>query len=192
MKKVRRGAPTRAQRIAPCALVGLSTLGGVSATAHAQDPGGSIVGQLHISDGDLGGGAMIDLWGALGPSVCRLRLGGFFGVIAIPSERDWHNRTMMPLGAQASLALDLGGADLVLQVRGGLWGGASQEHKLLVGGLVGGGAYLDVALEGGVAIGGGVEVLGFFGGGDTWSVVPGLRLTWGREIAEEATEGLET
>jgi hypothetical protein len=53
---------------------------------------------------------------------------------------------------------------------------------MLVGGLVGGGAYVDVALDGGIALGAGAEVLGLFGGGDTWAVIPGLRLTWGRAV----------
>lgn len=152
--------------------------------ASADDPGGSIAGQLYVSDGDVGGGAMLDVWGAVGP----LRLGGFFGATSIPSARDWHNRTMMPAGVHVSLALDLEAVDLVIVARGGLWGGASQESKLLAGGIVGGGVYADVALEGGIAIGGGAEVFGFFGGGDTWAVVPALRLTWGRPRPEPAVE----
>ncbi len=159
------------------AIVTLSVLA-PAREARAEGPGGSILGQLYVSDGDIGGGGMIDVWGALGP----LRLGGFFGVLSIPSARDWHNRTMMPAGAHVSLALDLSVVDLVIVARGGIWGGASQESKLLAGGMFGGGAYLDVALDGGIAVGGGLEAFAFFGGGDTWAVVPALRLTWGRTI----------
>lgn len=157
--------------------------------AAADDPGGSIIGQFLVSDGDYGGGATIDLWGSIGP----LRLGGFFGFAALPSERDWHNRTMMPAGVLVALALDVGFADVVIDARAGLWGGASQEDKLLVGGLVGGGAYLDLALDGGIAIGVGAEALGLFGGGDTWVIEPGLRLTWGRAVSapEPATSSPE-
>jgi hypothetical protein len=148
-----------------------------STPAQADDVGGSVVGQLVVSDGDLGGAATLDLWAPLGP----VRLGGFFGIGAVPSARDWHNRTYMPVGVSASLALDLGGGTFVsVLARGGLWGGATQEHKLTVGGLVGGGAYLDVGLGGGVTLGGGVEAWGLFGGGDTWAVLPGLRMTWGQ------------
>jgi hypothetical protein len=151
-----------------------------TAQVRADDPGGSITGQLHVSDGDVGGGAMVDVWGAIGP----LRLGGFLGVTSIPSARDWHNRTMMPAGVHVSLPIDLEAIDLVIVARGGLWGGASQESKMLAGGIVGGGVYVDVALEGGIAVGGGAEVFGFFGGGDTWSIAPALRLTWGRARPE--------
>lgn len=161
----------------PAALLALVVVVLAPATqVRADDPGGSVAGQLYLSDGDVGGGAMVDVWGALGP----LRLGGFFGVTSIPSARDWHNRTMMPAGVHVSLAIDLEAIDLVIVARGGLWGGASQESKMLVGGIVGGGVYVDVALEGGIAVGGGAEFYGFFGGGDTWSIVPALRLTWGR------------
>ena len=170
----------RAVRAPLVALVmALASVLAPAAVVRAEGPGGSIVGQLYVSDGDLGGGAMIDVWGAIGP----LRLGGFFGALSIPSNRDWHNRTMMPAGVHVSLAIDLSAVDIVFVARGGVWGGASQESKLLAGGIVGGGAYLDVALDGGIAIGGGAEVFGFFGGGDTWAVVPALRLTWGRPIA---------
>ncbi|MBX7193603.1 MAG: hypothetical protein K1X94_16220 [Sandaracinaceae bacterium] len=160
------------------AALALGLVAAPASEARADDPGGSIVGQLYVSDGDVGGGGMIDVWGAIGP----LRLGGFFGVAAVPSGRDWHNRTMMPAGVHVSLAIDLSAVDLVIVARGGLWGGASQEAKMLVGGLVGGGAYVDVALDGGIALGAGAEVLGLFGGGDTWAVIPGLRLTWGRAV----------
>jgi len=152
--------------------------------ARAQDPGGSIIGQVLVSEGDIGAGGTIDLWGTVGP----LRLGGFFSFAALPSEVDWRNRTMMPAGVLVALAIDVGFADIVIDARGGLWGGASQESKLLVGGLVGGGAYLDFALDGGIAIGVGAEVLGLFGGGDTWVVEPGLRLTWGRGTPSPAVE----
>lgn len=157
----------------------LATSLAIAPRAHAQEPGGSIIGQLYVSDGDLGGGGMIDVWGTIGP----LRLGGFLGVVSVPSDRDWHNRTMMPAGVHASLAIDLSTVDIVIVARGGIWGGASQESKLLAGGMFGGGAYLDVALDGGIALGAGAEFFGFFGGGDTWAFVPGLRLTWGRSVA---------
>ena len=164
--------------------VALSASALAPTAARADDPGGAIAGQLYVSDGDVGGGGMIDLWGTVGP----LRLGGFFGVTSIPSARDWHNRTMMPAGVHVSLAIDLEAIDLVIVARGGVWGGASQESKMLAGGVVGGGVYVDVALEGGVAVGGGAELLGFFGGGDTWAVVPALRLTWGRPQPQPSVE----
>lgn len=168
-----------AMRVGAALAIVLAASFATTSVANAQDPGGSIVGQLYVSDGDLGGGGMIDVWGSIGP----LRLGGFLGVLSIPSARDWHNRTMMPAGVHASLAIDLTAVDLVIVARGGIWGGASQESKLLAGGMFGGGAYLDVALDGGIAVGGGLEAYGFFGGGDTWALVPALRLTWGRQLA---------
>lgn len=164
-------------------LVALSVAASPSRAA-ADDPGGSIAGQFLISDGDLGGGATIDLWGDIGP----LRLGGFFSFAALPSDRDWHNRAMMPVGALVAIAIDVGVADIVICGRGGIWGGASQEDKLLVGGVVGGGAYLDVDLGSGIAVGGGAEILGLFGGGDTWMLQPALRLTWGRPVASAPAE----
>lgn len=177
----RRGSMAAGLALAAVPLV----LANAPTSARADDLGGSVVGQLVVSDGDLGGAGTLDLWAPVGP----LRLGGFFGIGAIPSARDWHNRTFMPVGASASLAIDLGGGTfLSVLARGGLWGGATQEHKLTIGGLVGGGAYLDVGLGGGVTVGGGVEAWGFFGGGDTWAVLPGLRMTWGQPVAETVTE----
>ena len=161
-------------------------LAAAAGRARADDPGGSITGQVHVNDGDIGGGAMLDVWGTLGP----LRLGGFFAVTSIPSARDWRNRTMMPAGVHISLVIDLDAVEIVLAARGGIWGGASQESKMLAGGVVGGGAYLDVALGGGISVGGGAEILGFFGGGDTWGVSPGLRLPWSSPRAEPASESV--
>jgi hypothetical protein len=164
--------------------VGLAALV-CAAPARADDVGGSVVGQLVVADGDLGGAATLDLWAPIGP----LRLGGFFGVGATPSARDRYNRTYMPLGAAASLALDVGGGTFVsIVARAGLWGGATQDAKLTIGGLVGGGAYLDVGLGGGVTLGGGVEAWGLFGAGDTWAVLPGLRMTWGQPLETTAAE----
>lgn len=154
----------------------IASVVGLGARAQAREPGGSIVGSMLVSEGDVGGGARVELWGALG----ALRLGGFFGVAALSSELDWRNRTMMPAGALVALAFDVGLVELVVTARGGMWGGASQEDKLRVGGLVGGGAWVDFAMEGGIGLGIGAELLGLFGGGDTWVVEPGLRLTWGR------------
>lgn len=192
---LRCGAPT-STRSGPCAgrvraaLLSKGLCVGLAAVVHhaparADDVGGSVVGQFAIADGDLGGAATLDLWAPIGP----LRLGGFFGVGATPSSRDRYNRTYMPLGVAASLALDLEGGTFVSVVaRGGLWGGATQDTKLTVGGLVGGGVYLDVGIGGGVTLGGGVEAWGFFGAGDTWAVLPGLRMTWGQPVASAEPE----
>jgi hypothetical protein len=166
---------------------GLAALA-LATPAGADDVGGAVAGQLVVTEqGDLGGAATLELWAPFGP----LRLGGLFGVGATPSAGDRYNRTYMTLGAAASLALDVGGGTFVsLVARGGLWGGATQEAKLTVGGLVGGGAYLDVGLGGGVTLGGGLDVWALLGAGDTWAVLPGLRMTWGQPLEAEAAREL--
>ncbi len=172
------GAPWRAGLLALAACVAIGPLS--PAPTRAEEPGGAITGQLFVSDGDVGASGLIDVWARLD----ALRVGGFFGVVALPSARDFHDRTMMPAGLRAALALEFGDVDLELVLRVGAFGGASQEDKLFTGVLVGGGPYLDVRLVEGVALGVGVEAFGYFGGGDTWALSPGLRLAWGPSADE--------
>lgn len=143
----------------------------------AQDVGvaGALTGHVVIADGDLGGGAMADVWARFD----WLRLGGFLGVSSVSSARDSHNRIAMPIGVSVAFVLDTGVVELQLRLRGGLWGGATQEVKLTAGGFVGGAPYLMFDLGGGVSLGAGVEVWGILGEGETWAVAPGLSLSWG-------------
>lgn len=151
------------------------------AVAQAEDGviGGSIAGQLIIADGDLGGGAMIDLWVPFGP----LRIGGFLGANITPSDRDNHNRIAMPAGALIGLTADLNGFYLSVLARGGLWAGSTQETKLTAGGLVGGAAFFDIHIGQGSTIGIGADAWVMLGAGETWAVVPSIRIAWGEPFA---------
>ncbi len=141
----------------------------------AQDVAGALTGHVVIADGDLGGGAMVDVWARFD----WLRLGGFLGVSSVSSPRDSHNRIAMPIGASVAFVLELGSVELQLRLRGGVWGGATQEVKLTLGGFLGGGPYLMFSLGGGVSLGAGLEAWAILGEGETWALAPGLSLSWG-------------
>jgi len=147
----------------------------LASPARAQELSGALGAGPVIADGDVGGGGWVDLWAAFD----WLRIGGFTGAITIPSSRDARNRIATPVALSVAAVANLGDVDLELRARGGMWGGATQEVKLTVGGFVGGGAFLDFHLGGGVSVGGGVEVWGFLGAGETWAVAPSLTLTFG-------------
>lgn len=164
----------------------IAAQGALASVAHAEDGvvGGSIAAQLVIADGDIGGGAMIDLWVPFGP----LRIGGFLGANITPSERDNHNRIAMPAGALIGLTADLDGFYLSVLARGGLWAGSTQETKLTAGGLVGGAAFFDVHIGQGSTVGFGVDVWGILGTGETWAVVPSIRISWGQPFSNGTSE----
>lgn len=153
--------------------------------AAADDVAGSVTGQLVVADRDVGGAGTLDLGAAIGP----LRLGGFFGagITPAPATRDAHNRAYLTLGGSAALVLEPSGTGpgsvaFEMVARAGFWGGSTQATKLTAGGLLGGGAYVDVSLGEGVFVGAGAEAWMFFGAGETWAIVPGLRLRWGAPI----------
>ncbi len=150
-------------------------LGASPARAQLDQPAGAAHAHFVASpQGDIGGGLSADIAYAMD----IFRLGGFFGVVAVPSDEDTRNRIFMPLAA--SLGIELLG-DVVgfsLRARGGLWGGATQEVKLTAGGFVGGGAYLLIALGPGVGISLGLDVWGLFGDGETALIAPGAGLSW--------------
>ncbi len=156
------------------------------ATLAAQDVAvaGALNGHLVVADGDLGGGAMADVWARFD----WLRIGAFLGVSSVSSVRDTHNRIAMPIGLSIALVADTGLVELQLRVRGGMWGGATQEVKLTAGGFVGGGPYLAFDLGGGASIGAGIEAWGILGVGETWAIAPGLTLAWGAPVPEPALE----
>jgi hypothetical protein len=158
-------------------IVALVAIGSVPSSADAQ-VAGSLGASLVISDGDLGGAAMLDVWAPIDV----IRLGGFVGVSAIVSDRDERNRVMMPVGASAGLFL---GDDVVfsLRARGGVWGGATQENKLTIGAFLGGGAGLGFHVSPEVSVSAAIEVWGILGAGETWAIAPGLSLEWGHPVA---------
>jgi hypothetical protein len=156
------------------------TLSAVRPVAHAQVVAGAIQGGPIVSDGDVGGGLSVDLWAAID----WFRIGGFAGALTIPSARDSHNRFATPIGMSVAAVANLGDVDLEIRLRGGLWGGSTQEVKMTAGGFLGGGAFLDVHLGGGASLGGGLEVWGFLGAGATWAISPMLTLTFGPPPAE--------
>ena len=147
-----------------------------SAPAKAQDrPAGSVQAHFLASpEEDFGAAVSADLWFPIDD----LRLGGFFGVGAVPSAVDARNRVFMPLGVSVAFEPVSEDVGVSLRVRGGLWGGATQDAKLTVGGFVGGAAYLLFPLGGGTTLGVGIDVWGLFGDGDTVLFAPGLALTW--------------
>lgn len=144
-------------------------------TARAQELAGSLDAGAVIADGDAGGGLWVDLYAAFD----WFRIGGFLGAAVIPSPRDARNRLATPVGLALAAVANVGDVDLGLRLRGGLWGGSTQEAKLTAGGFLGGGAFFAVHLGGGASLGAGVEVWGFLGAGATWAVAPSLTLTFG-------------
>lgn len=149
---------------------------GVAGTVH-----GHFVGSI---DGDLGGALTGEVDYALGV----FRLGGYFGVVPVPSDEDVRNRVFMPLAL--SVGIDLLG-DVVgfsARARGGLWGGATQEVKLTAGGFIGGGAYMLFNLGGGVGVSVGLDVWGLLGDGETLLFAPGAGLVWSPPAPEAAGE----
>lgn len=168
-----------------CALLlwAVTGLGPATAAAQDLDVAGALTASFISSDGDPGGIAMLDVWAPIGV----LRLGGFVGAGAIFAERDSHNRVMMPVGASVALVFD---GDLVfsLRGRGGVWGGATQDVKLTLGGFLGGGAGMSFHVSPGATVGAVVEVWGILGAGETWAIVPGLTLEWGHPVAAVETD----
>jgi hypothetical protein len=138
---------------------------------------GAVSASFVYADGDAGGAAMIDVWAPIDV----VRIGGFFGVGALLADRDERNRVMMPVGASVGLFF---GDDVTfsLRARGGLWGGATQETKLTVGGFFGGGAGIGLRLSPEVSASAVLEVWGILGAGETWAVAPGLSLEWGHPV----------
>lgn len=166
------GARSR-RSLGAAALVVLSL---ACAPASAQDaPAGGVTAHLLASpSADFGGALGADLWLPLGV----FRVGGFFGVAAVPSGEDVENRIFMPLAASVGIELLGEVVGVSLRARGGIWGGATQEVKLTAGGFIGGGAYLLFNLGAGVGLGVGMDVWGLLGDGESALFAPGLGLTW--------------
>lgn len=191
----------RASAIA--ALVSLAFGLAMPARAFAQTPPSlALTGHFIAADGDFGGGAVLDVWAAFD----SLRLGGFFGAAAIPSERDSNNRVMMPFGLSGAVVF---GSDVTfeLRVRAGAWGGATQAEKLLIAPFAGGGAYLGWSLGAGATITLGLDAWAVIGS-DAWrmatseedatsatvaAIAPGIGLAWSPPAEEtfdpESDEG---
>lgn len=151
----------------------------IPSSAMAQDGvAGSARGHFLASpDEEFGAGVSADLWFP----VDMFRFGGFLGVAALPSEVDARNRIFMPLGASVAFELLGDTVGVSVRARGGIWGGATQEAKLTVGGFIAGGAYLLIALGEGVALDVGFDVWGIFGEADTAIFAPSLGLSWAPE-----------
>lgn len=153
-----------------------------SATASAQEGlAGSAQGHFLMSaQEDPGAAVSFDITYAFD----AFRLGGFFGVGAVFADAmtddtaDMRNRVFMPLGLSAGFEILGEVVGVSIRARGGLWGGATQEEKITVGGFVGGAAYLLFALGDGVGLSVGLDVFGILGAGDTALFAPTLGLTW--------------
>lgn len=151
------------------------TLAAAPPAARAQDVAGSLSAGVLVADGDVGGGATLDLWAPFD----GFRVGGFLGIGVIPADRDPRNRVMMPAGVSLATHWDLGGVSLGLRARGGLWGGATQEVKLTVGGLVGGGVALGWQASAEISVFASAEFWGILGAGETWCLPLSLGIEWG-------------
>jgi hypothetical protein len=179
-----------------CALLALAALAAPArASADAMPLGGAITGHAALADGDAGAGLVLDVWAAID----WLRVGGFFGVAATPSDRDDHNRVLMPIGAL--IAIDAAPASeiaLLLRVRAGGWGGATQAEKLTGGFFVGGGVHFGYRLGHGVVLSMGVDLWAVIAS-DAWrsatgpddarsasvlAIAPGIGLSWTPEENE--------
>jgi hypothetical protein len=181
----------------------LGALAPSRAAAQAQ-PSGALGAYFLVADldlccdevhADLGGAVLLDVWAAFD----WLRVGGFLGAGAIPSDRDASNRVLMPFGVSAAAHVPMG-TRLELQVRArvGLWGGATQAEKLTLGVFVGGGAHVAVALGGGSFLTFGADVWGVIGSeawrtpigpddrvsASTWVIAPGVGVSWSPEEIE--------
>ncbi|WP_236515750.1 hypothetical protein [Sandaracinus amylolyticus] len=152
-------------------------------------PSGSLGAHLLVADGpDLGGLVMLDVWAAWQ----WLRIGGFIGAGAIPSERDASNRVMMPLGISAAAEVLTESLALSVRLRAGLWGGATQAEKLTAGPFFGVGFYLGFLLGNGAVLNVGADAWGVIGSeawsdasgpdaavsASTWVIAPGIGLSW--------------
>ncbi len=173
----------------------MSSVMSVPARSAAEDVSGALGGHLLIADGDIGGALLLDVWGAFD----WLRIGGFVGVGAIPSERDASNRVLMPFGISAAAHLSMGDSvALQLRARGGLWAGSTQSEKLTFGGLFGGGAYLGIVLGHGALLSFGADVWSIIASdawrtpmgpddavsASTWVIAPGVGFSWTPESGE--------
>ena len=147
----------------------------VPCSDRAQEISGAISAGPIIADGDVGAGGWLDLWAAFD----WFRIGGMTGALTIPSARDSHDRFATPFALSVAAVANLGDVDFELRLRGGMWGGSTQEVKMTAGGFLGGGAFLEVHLGGGASLGGGVELWGFLGAGASWALAPTLTLTFG-------------
>jgi hypothetical protein len=169
--------------LALVALLGAASVLAPASLARAQELAGALSAGPIISDGDVGGGAWLELWAAFD----WFRIGGMTGALTIPSARDSHNRFATPLAVSIAAIVNLGDVDLDFRLRGGMWGGSTQEVKMTAGGFVGGAAFLDAHLGGGATLGAGLEVWGFLGAGATWAIAPTLTLTFGPAPPSPAT-----
>lgn len=148
----------------------------LASTATADDgPAVAVQGHVLVSpEAELGGALSADLW----VPIDIFRVGGFFGVAGLPSAEDTLNRVFMPVGPSVGVEALGDPIGFSLRLRGGLWGGATQDAKLAAGGFVGGGAYILFAMGAGVSFSAGLDVWGIFGDGQTVLFAPGVGLTW--------------
>jgi hypothetical protein len=174
--------------IALCSALAASVIEPARAAADDDfDPGGALTAHLLIADGDLGGAVLLDVWAVHE----WLRIGGFVGAGAIPSETDSRNRVMMPFGISFGAEVSWGELlALHARVRAGLWTGATQSEKLTIGVFFGGGAYLGFQIGHGAVVQVGADVWGLIGSdawrdptveavsASTWVIAPGVGLTW--------------
>ncbi len=181
--------------IAIAAVVISAALAPARASAQAVQPAGSLGVHMLIADGDVGGSVLLDVWAAWE----WLRIGGFVGAGAIPSERDSSNRVLMPRGVSAAAELVANEyLALSIRLRAGLWAGATQAEKLTAGPFFGGGAYLGFQLGSGAVLNVGADAWGVIGSeawssesgpdaavsASTWVIAPGVGLSWTPEVGE--------
>jgi hypothetical protein len=148
----------------------------VPATAAAEwRPSGSLGAGVLVrpSEGDLGVGALIDIWHPIGV----LRLGGTAGLGLLTSENDDRTRIFMPVALSGAVVLQGEVIGFSVRLRAGLWGGALNEG-LRAGPFLGGGAYVHVRIDDRIAVAAGSDVWGLFAHDDALLVFPSIGLVW--------------
>jgi len=166
---------TRAWSVAAVVVAAWLCVSGAGAARAQVRPSGAADAVFLAGEGVVGGALTVDLWAPVG---ALLRIGGVLGVGGLTSDDDARSRIFMPAGASVSLVI---GAErrpfFELRVRGGLWGGATNQG-LAASGWLAGGAYFGYALGPNVAIGAGVSAWWLAGHGGILAVAPGITASW--------------
>lgn len=141
-------------------------------------PSGAATGQFLWGPGseagaDVGGTSVVDLWQPFG----AFRAGGALGVFAVTSPDGERSRVAMPFALSLAYAPRFGPIELVVRVRAGAWGGATNQG-LAAGGFGTAGAFVGWALDEAIALHVGCEVWGVLGSPDALLVAPGLAMAW--------------
>ena len=119
-----------------------------------------------------GGGVWVDLQQPIGP----LRLGGVIGLFALGGAGD-ETRVFAPLGASLSLVAPWRPTTLSLDLRGGLWSGATNAG-FRAGGWFDAGARVHFGLDARVGVAVGLDAWVLTGYSRAIAIVPSIGIVW--------------